>query len=90
MGFAILSKGFMSIVVWKDHLQVPRLYEIAMGQFTQLDAETDGSGCIWEDAIAAHETRAWANYLDSPRENADKRKYLTDFLESGPLEFRKD
>ncbi len=87
MGFAILSKDMLNVARWDITFPIVlqnQLYVFNEGKLTtlsRLDISDEGSFCVWELGIVAHEKEAWKRFLASKRKEADKRRYLEDVIE---------
>ncbi len=87
LGFAILSEEMLNVARWDtEYSTVPKnqIYEYKksdLGTAKLLDIKDVGAFCMWELGIARHEADFWEHYLQSGREEINKRDYLSNVIE---------
>jgi hypothetical protein len=87
LGFAKLGKEIINVARWDDELpielknQVFRVRDGNLSTAEEVDIREVGAFCLWELGFVNHEKEAWKRYLVSQQTEADKTRYLEDFME---------
>lgn len=87
LGFSIISEDALNIAVWNKGPQstlgnsVFGFNNFNTQHISSIDIGEEGSFCVWELGIVAHERGAWKRFLSSRRRKADKKRYLKDTIE---------